>query len=116
MNDTDMDQKQSKADILFQKSVMYVLITISGLFLLAGIGVFLFQILLWLINGTWSQIPTVIVFYFFDVDLMEIVSNFNWIGLRKIALWLLDIPLGLTLFFTGIAGIMSSMYFEGQLD
>jgi hypothetical protein len=69
---------------------------------LAGVGVFLYQIYLWLKLGQWVSMPlsTMIVWLGFD---FSSVTNITWIGIQKLVVWSLDLPLSIVSIIAGLA-------------
>ncbi|MBI5426714.1 MAG: hypothetical protein HZA02_00370 [Nitrospinae bacterium] len=72
---------------------------LSGLVFLSGIGVTVYQAVLWLRDGVWSQLPLLALFdYFFEGSALQawLQKPESWYGLHEIVSWLLEnVPLSL---------------------
>lgn len=55
------------------------------------------QVTYWLKHGEWVAIPTGVAFVVLDVDLSSVMNSKNWLGLAKIAQWILGAPLAIVL-------------------
>lgn len=69
---------------------------------LAGGGIFLYQLYLWLRLGQWVSFPvsTLIVWLGFDYSS---VTDIAWIGVRKLVVWILELPLSIASIVAGFA-------------
>jgi hypothetical protein len=69
-----------------------------------GIGTFVYQTFLWLRDGTWTPLELRLawqsVWQFFGLHAPE--PTFSWLGVQKIAVWLLDSSLGFGLIVLGV--------------
>ncbi len=72
---------------------------LSGLVFLSGVGVTVYQAVLWLRDGVWSQLPLLALFdYFFEGSAFQawIQNPGSWYGLHTIVSWLLEnVPVSL---------------------
>jgi hypothetical protein len=86
-------------------------ISIMGMFglmiFIFGLGLFSYQAMLWLQNGTWTEFPLFAVFNFlFENTALHqwIVHPESWLGLQKMFSWFLEsIPLSMALMIPGIS-------------
>ena len=77
---------------------------------LFGVGVFIYQMYLWLRLGQWVPMPlsTVLVWFGFDYSS---TTHIAWMGVQKLVVWGLDLPLSVMSILTGFA----IGYFVGEL-
>jgi hypothetical protein len=100
--------------------IVTALISVTGIFgfmiFMTGLGLFSYQAMLWLQNGTWIEFPLFVVFNFlFENTAMHqwIVHPESWLGLQKMFLWFLQsIPLSMALM---IPGISIALFMAGTL-
>ena len=59
------------------------------------LGVLGYQVLGWLQTGQWKSLPFVVVFNHFDIILDAVYSPQSWIGIARIAQWILGLPLSI---------------------
>ncbi len=67
------------------------------LFVTGFLGTFLvlgYQIYLWLKTGAWIELPFYVLFAWLKIDL-SLIANMEWQGVKKIFIWLLELPLSL---------------------
>ncbi|MDE1045380.1 MAG: hypothetical protein OSA05_08910, partial [Nitrospinaceae bacterium] len=83
---------------------------------MAGLGLFSYQAMLWLQNGTWTEFPLFVVFNFlFENTALHqwMVHPESWLGLQKMFSWFLEsIPLSMALM---IPGISIALFMAGTL-
>lgn len=60
------------------------------------VGIVGWQCIYWLRAGEWLPVPLSVVFDYFGIDLDDVYSPKNWIGLAKVAQWVLNLPLSAT--------------------
>jgi len=84
------------------KGYVYILIFIGLIF--AGLGIFCYQIVTWLMHGYWESISILYPFYTFGNWMWAIYPD-TWVGLHKI---LEMIPLSLTSILLGIILMVNS--------
>ena len=81
-----------------------------------GLALFIYQAMLWLQNGTWTEYPLFVVFNFLfeNTALYQwMVHPESWMGLQKLFLWFLEtIPLSMALM---IPGISIALFMAGTL-
>jgi hypothetical protein len=70
--------------------------------LIAGFAVFLYQLYLWLKLGQWISMPLSTVFQWLGFDYSS-VTDFAWIGVQKLVVWSLDLPLSAMSIVAGFA-------------
>lgn len=75
---------------------------IGALSFLAGATTFCYQLYLWLKLGEWVPLPISTVFTWVGIDYSLLTSD-QWLGLQKIIVWVLDLPMFLMLPLFGIA-------------
>lgn len=68
--------------------------SVVGLGFLAAVIVLGYQICPWLKTGEWLQMPFYVLFSWLDLDISAI-ANMKWQGVKKILIWILDLPLSL---------------------
>jgi H+/gluconate symporter-like permease len=83
---------------------------VAVLIMLSGIGLFLYQVMGWLESGTWSEVSTWALFAYFDIDIVKEVSSWQWRGIQKIAVWILEASLAGALFISGALVLLLSIY------
>lgn len=87
---------------IFFRALGIVIIIIGVVLILSGIVVCGYQIYYWLRHGEWASLPASIVF---DKSYLRGLFK-DWLGLRKIYLWILHLihglPLSVVLFIEGI--------------
>jgi hypothetical protein len=71
---------------------------VGGLTMLAGPGVLLYQIVLWLRDGVWTPLQVRLVWQ--ELEWPE--PAFEWLGVQRIANGMLDLPFSLGIFLVGI--------------
>lgn len=94
-----------------QDFIVASLISITGMIgamvFMTGLGLFGYQALLWLQDGTWTEFPLFVVFNFlFENTALHqwMVQPESWIGLQKLFSWLLEnIPLSMALMVPGFS-------------
>jgi hypothetical protein len=100
--------------------IVTALISVMGMFglmiFMIGLGLFSYQAMLWLQNGTWTEFPLFVVFNFlFENTALHqwMVHPESWLGLQKTLLWFLQsIPLSMALM---IPGISIALFMAGTL-
>jgi hypothetical protein len=100
--------------------IVTALISVMGMFglmiFMFGLGLFSYQAMLWLQNGTWTEFPLFVVFNFlFENTALHqwMVHPESWLGLQKMCLWFLQsIPISMALM---IPGISIAMFMAGTL-
>ena len=100
--------------------IVTALISFIGMFglmiFMTGLGLFSYQTMLWLQNGTWTEFPLFVVFNFlFENTALQqwIVHPESWLGLQKMFSWFLEsIPLSMALI---IPGISIALFMAGTL-
>ena len=103
-----------------QDFIVATLITVTGLFgvmiFIAGLGLFGYQTMLWLQDGTWTEFPLFLVFNFlFENTVLHqwMLQPESWLGLQKLFSWILEYtPLSLALM---IPGISIALFMTGTL-
>ena len=78
----------------------------ASIFILSGVGVFCYQVFMWMKNGMWSELPIQVLFNFLfeNTLLAQWLSNpESWFGLQKVVEWLLqNIPLSAALIIPSV--------------
>ncbi|UCD11492.1 MAG: hypothetical protein JSU88_12755 [Nitrospinaceae bacterium] len=78
----------------------------STLVVLGGFGLLAYQVLLWLMDGVWTEYPVILVFNaLFENTALHQWMNApeSWLGLQKLVHWLLEnTPLSLALIVPGL--------------
>ena len=100
--------------------IVTALISVMGMFglmiFMIGLGLFSYQAMLWLQNGTWTEFPLFVVFNFlFENTALQqwIVHPESWLGLQKMFSWFLEsIPLSMALM---IPGFSIALFMAGTL-
>lgn len=102
------------------RNVLMVTVTIvSSLLILSGLGIFGSQILAWLKEGQWLEVPLATPIAFMrDMSSYEFIqfleghylySSDAWVGVGKIILMILKLPLSLVLIVTGWCGLYKGL-------
>ena len=94
-----------------QDFIITALITTIGMFgaiiFMTGLSLFIYQAILWLQQGTWTEFPLFVVFDFiFDNTAFQqwMLHPESWFGLQKLFSWFLEIiPLSAALMIPGIS-------------
>lgn len=94
-----------------QDYIITALISAFGMFgvmiFMTGLGLFSYQAMLWLQDGTWTEFPLFVVFNFlFENTALHqwMVHPESWFGLQKLFSWLLEsIPLSMALMIPGLS-------------
>jgi hypothetical protein len=89
--------------------ISMAVIGIASLFLLAGVGLVGYQVVLWMQDGVWSEFPIAIVFNFLfegTVPAQWLTNPESWVGLQKVVEWLLaNVPLSAALIIPSLVVI-----------
>lgn len=69
---------------------------------ISGVGVLIYQLYLWLKLGEWVSMPlsTLLVWLGFDYSS---ITNIAWVGVQKLVVWCLDLPLSIAAIMLGFA-------------
>ena len=82
-------------------SVTTVVMAFASIFILSGVGVFCYQVFLWMKSGIWTEFPIQVLFSFlFENTLLAqwLIKPESWFGLQRVVEWLLNnIPLSAAL-------------------
>ena len=103
-----------------QDFIVTALISIMGMFgvmiFMTGLGLFSYQAMLWLQDGTWTEFPLFVVFNFlFENTALHqwMLHPESWLGLQKLFTWFLEsIPLSMALM---IPGLSIALFMAGTL-
>jgi len=103
-----------------QDFIVTASITVTGMFgvmiFMIGFGLFGYQALLWLQDGTWTEFPLFVVFDFlFENTALHqwMLHPESWVGLQKMFSWLLEsIPLSIALM---VPGFSIALFMAGTL-
>ncbi len=68
-------------------------VSAAGVFAVTVIG---WQVYTWLRLGAWPELPFFELFRYFEIDLTIVYAPTDWHGIAKIAQWILDLPLSLS--------------------
>jgi len=98
--------KLSAADFFF--AGINIMAGVFGIiFIMAGVGLLSYQLLLWLQTGIWTEYPLLAIFNFlFENTALQqwMGSPESWIGMQKLFLWFLEsIPVSLALIIPGLS-------------
>lgn len=74
---------------------------IGYLLFVIGFIIFLFQGLLWLIDGEWNKIPFYVVLTLINIPIDDLLTSIEWKGVLKITEFVLNQSSGLFLIITG---------------
>ena len=101
----------------------FVLALCGFALILAGLGIFVFQVYGWLKNGTWFEVPLAMLFVFFE-DMVPaewyswLKAPDSWFGLHKIVVGLFQVlfilPLSLFLAVLGFVGFFAGWLVYGE--
>ena len=87
-------------------SITTAVMTFASIFILSGVGVFCYQLFLWMKSGVWSELAIQVLFNFLfeNTLLAQWLSNpESWFGLQKVVEWLLqNIPLSAALIIPSV--------------
>jgi hypothetical protein len=72
-----------------------------------GPGIVVWQIYTWLQTAKWRPVPVSDALTLFEIP----HPRFDWLGLQKIADWVLDLPLSVTAFLVWMTTIVFSIAF-----
>ena len=114
------DLRYAASRLTPQDFILTALISVFGMFgmviFLAGLGLFSYQAILWLQDGTWTEFPLFIVFNFlFENTALHqwMVNPESWFGLQKLFSWFLEtIPLSMALM---VPGFSIALFMAGTL-
>jgi hypothetical protein len=106
-----MEKEEENTSTFKEKSNTFlwwaqVCILMAGL--LGAIGVFGYQIIIWLRSGEWTSLPFGVIFLYFEPDWFMATDGWlnnpqDWKGIHKIIEFiLLKLPLSIGLFISGI--------------
>lgn len=103
-----------------QDFIITAMISATGMFglmiFMAGLGLFSYQAMLWLQDGTWTEFPLFVVFNFlFENTALHqwMLHPESWFGLQKMFSWFLEsVPLSVALM---IPGFSIAMFMAGVL-
>ncbi len=103
-----------------QDFIVTALISGIGMFgvmiFMTGLGLFSYQAMLWLQDGTWTEFPLFVVFNFlFENTALHqwMLHPESWIGLQKLFSWFLEsVPLSMALI---IPGFSIALFMAGTL-
>ena len=114
------DIRSAASRLTPQDFIITALISVIGMFgvmiFMTGLGLFSYQAMLWLQDGTWTEFPLFIVFNFlFENTALHqwMVHPESWFGLQKLFSWFLEtIPLSMALM---IPGFSIALFMAGTL-
>jgi hypothetical protein len=78
-----------------------VTLTLYGIFSLAAVAIVGLQTYHWLETGEWYPVPLSLGLDFVGLR----VPTTDWIGLQIIVDWVLDLPLALVIWLSGVVGV-----------
>lgn len=88
--------------------------SIVGLGFLAAVIVLGYQLFQWLKTGQWLQMSFYVLFSWLDLDLSAI-ANMKWQGVKKILIWILELPLSLmSIVLGGVIAYLFRSTFEPE--
>jgi len=98
--------KLSAVDFFFAGAMLSIG-AFGGIILVAGMGLLIYQVFIWLQSGVWNEYPmlTVFNFIFENTSIHHWLMNpESWIGVQKLLLWFLEsIPVSLALMVPGFS-------------
>jgi hypothetical protein len=104
-----------RADDMTEKPLtengLEALLSLLGLPVLIGPGIVVWQIYTWLQTAKWRLVPVSDALIFFGIP----QPRFDWLGLQKIADWVLDLPLSVTAFVVWMAIIVFGIAFVEEV-
>jgi hypothetical protein len=80
-----------------------ILFIIVGGLILGGVGVFFYQVYLWLKYAMWAPMPVATALASMGFDYYSSISAIRWAGIQKILTWLIDLPLSVCLIVLGVS-------------
>jgi hypothetical protein len=66
-----------------------------------------YQIYQWLKTGVWIAVPFYFLFTWLKIDL-SVIGNMEWQGIKKILIWLLELPL--SLMSIALGGVLAYLF------
>jgi hypothetical protein len=94
MNGTGSEEFDSKKTTLKQ-DIIPIGCLVFIISVIVGICFVIWQIHNWAKTGAWISLPLSTAFRYYGYDLDSVYNPQNWIGLAKIAQWLLKLPISL---------------------
>jgi hypothetical protein len=83
-----------RTNFKYDKIIEAISGSIVGLGFLGAVIILGYQIFQWLKTGEWLQMPFYVLFSWLDIDL-SVIANITWQGVKKILIWILELPLSL---------------------
>lgn len=66
-----------------------------------------YQLYQWLKTGNWIELPFYFLLTWLKIDL-SVIANMEWQGIKKILMWLLELPL--SLMSIGLGGVLAYLF------
>jgi hypothetical protein len=105
-------EKEKVSDI--SQTIFWAIFSIGWI---SGIFILIFDIFAWLKQGVWPDTTIFEVTMKFGFDLYSLVYRIDWIGVKKILLWILELDLTLFAPLLGaIVGGLCSLIFAVLMD
>jgi len=99
--------KSSGSEIICGSIYIFAAIT-----LLAAVAVYIYQGYQWLKTGMWVTIPLYELLGWFGFN-YSAIDAIEWLGIRKVLLWILEVPLFWALAFLGSVIAFTGWFFFG---
>ena len=82
---------------------------------LVAIGILGYQGYMWLKHGEWLPLPFYWLFAYNGIDLSS-VASLEWGGVKKVLVWILELPLSLMMFLLiCLCGLLFQYIFSGGI-
>jgi hypothetical protein len=125
MND-ELKIKNNNSDLLHSlilkthDMIFYISRAIFSIGILCAFLSIGYEVLVWIKTGEWANLRFYMLFSWLNIDPVSLVHGIGWMGIRKILLWCLELPLSVGFVLVGavFGGLLSfptaggRMYFE----